>query len=221
MSMLTPLGRGVGQQRRRGGRRGLALVLVVTLVAATAAALWWLQLRDDGPAVSTGSGGRRPCPTPVAIAPAPPAPLPPTTAPSPTFLPGTPAPAAKVRIAVYNATRRAGLARKVGDELARRRFVVTGIGNDPKKRVVTAVAEIRFGPAGAAAALSVAAQLTDAVPVVDARRGADVELVLGAAYVALRTPAQAAAAATPVRPVAPTPTPAPVTTAPSPAATCG
>lgn len=205
MSMLTPLGRGVARTRRpRSQRRALPLVVGLLLLVVTGAAVWWFLLRDhdEAPAVAVAP---RPClvltpsPTPVA-----------TPAAGPSFLPAIPAAPSSVRVTVLNATKRAGLAKSVGDELARRRFVVTRIGNDTG-RTVTAAAEVRFGRSGSAAALAVAAQLPGALPMLDARRGAGVDLVIGAGYRALRTPAQASAAATPLR-ASPTPAPvAPVT----------
>ncbi|MGN6244995.1 MAG: LytR C-terminal domain-containing protein [Motilibacteraceae bacterium] len=197
MTMLTPRGSGSMRRGRRRGRRVLAVLLVLVLLAAVAAAAWWYLLRD-GSTSTTPAAAPTPTCTPTATA---------TASPTPSFLPGTPLPAGKVDVRVLNGTPRSGLAKTVGDQLAARGFHVVAIGNDTAKRAVTAPAEVRYGKGGASAALTVAAQVPGAVPVLDRRTGATVDLVLGSGYAALRAPAQASAAATPVRPAKPAPTP--------------
>ena len=109
---------------------------------------------------------------------------------------------------MYNATSRNGLAAKVATALDFRSFVVAAIANDPKNAKIAGVAEIRYGPKGLAAAQLLAAQLSGAKLVKDARGTAVVDLVLGAKYTGLR----ALASSTPTpsgsptcRPVSPTP----------------
>lgn len=211
MSMLTP--RGVGgksRRRRRRGRKALATLLVLAVIAAAAFAGWWYYLRDDDD-TATPATTARPCPT-VTSAP-PTTPTSATSSSTPTaFLPGTPVAAAKVQVNVFNATKRAGLASNIGDQIASRGFQVTGVGNDPQKAKVPGTAVVRYGTAGAGAALTVAAQVQGAVPVIDKRKGAGLDLVLGDAFTTLRTVAQASAAATPVASPTPTPTPTPTGT---------
>jgi hypothetical protein len=197
MTMLTPRGSGALRRGRRRGRRVLSVLVVLVLLAAVAAAAWWYLLREPSTSTTPAAAPTPTC-TPVAR---------PTASPTPTFLPATPLPAGKVDVRVLNATPRSGLAKTVGDEMASRGFHVVAIGNDTAKRAVTAPAEVRYGKGGAAAALTVAAQVPGAVPVLDKRSGASVDLVLGSGYTSLRSPAQASAAATPVRPATATPTP--------------
>lgn len=204
MSMLTPIGMSAQQRRRRGARRALSVLLALCLLVGGGAAAWYYLLREDDAVATAGActPSSTPSAAPVGSAPAgSAAPEPPK--PQPTFLPGVPAPAQKVRLNIFNATKRMGLAKSVRDQLVKRKFTVTSVGNDPAKKPFKAPAQVRFGPAGAGAALTVAALVPGAVPVVDKRKGAGVDLILGDGFKALRSPADAAKAATPV----PTPTP--------------
>lgn len=105
----------------------------------------------------------------------------------------------KVVVNVYNGTTRNGLAAKVATAFDLRGFAVGKIANDPRHAKVSGVAEIRYGAKGKAAAQLVAAQLSGAKLVKDARRTAAVDLVLGAKYQSLK----------PVASTTPTPTAAP------------
>lgn len=188
-----------GWRRRRARRRAISVVVVLAVLTAAGYVAWTRLVRDEPrralPACTSGAGstqaGGHPAPT--------------------RFPPGKPLPVAKVHVIVYNSTSRAGLARMVSRELARRHFVVTAVGNDPRGRVVSAPAEIRFGPAGVRAALTLADQIDGAVPREDKRTGPGVDLALGNAYRSLRSPALARAHATPLpaanSPKAPAPIP--------------
>jgi hypothetical protein len=173
MSMLTPLGQG----DRRGGRgralRRVGAVLLVLAVLGGAGYGSWHYLAS-----------RTPEPPKVAC--------PPRVTVTPT---ATPAAAAKtVKVNVYNATTRSGLASSVATQLKKRSFKVAAVANDPLKRKVAAAAEVRHGPRGVSAARTVAAQVNGKVVLLpDRRADASVDLVTGAAYKALRTPAQATA----------------------------
>ena len=174
MSMLTPLGKGGRQTVRRGdrpSRRG-AVLLAVLLTAALAGTAWWVAHRDT--ADSAAATPRRTCPAPSTP--------PPAVAPT------------AVRVNVYNATDKRGLASRVAAELKRRGFHVGKVDNDPLKRQVTGAAEVRSSTAGAGAARTVSAQVGTVVAVPDQRTNASVDLVLGAAFVRLQ-PVPAAAAA--------------------------
>ncbi|MGH8892550.1 MAG: LytR C-terminal domain-containing protein [Actinomycetes bacterium] len=181
--MFTP--RGVGGRpltRRSGASRRIMVVVAVLLVIVTGAWSAWQ--------VTTGSAEDvRAKPTPSCPEPSP-----------------TPAvvPPAEVTVNVYNATDRRGLAARVAGELSRRGFVVRKIDNDPARRTVTGAAEVRHSAEGTAAARTVGAQVGEVVAVPDQRKGASVDLVLGAAFTKLLTPEQAAAA------VQPSPRPLPV-----------
>lgn len=174
MSMLTPLGKGGRQTVRRGdrpSRRG-AVLLAVLLTAALAGTAWWVAHRD--PSGTTAATARRTCPAPSTP--------PPVVA------------ATAVRVNVYNATDKRGLASRVAAELKRRGFHVGKVDNDPLNRQVTGAAEVRSSTAGAGAARTVSAQVGTVVAVPDQRPNASVDLVLGAAFVRLQ-PVPAAAAA--------------------------
>jgi LytR cell envelope-related transcriptional attenuator len=174
MSMFTPAGVGARKPARRGsGRKLLAAAVVLLLVAGGAGAWWFTQRQPDR----------------VAAAPRPRCPPP---APTPTVMP-----AARVTVNVYNGTGRRGLAAAVAAELTKRAFTVGKVTNDPLKRKVTGVAEVRSSTVGQPAARTVTAHVGDVVAVPDQRTDASVDLVLGAAFTALRVPAEAAAALTP------------------------
>ena len=177
MSMLNPLGnRDLSPSRRGGGGKGsrLLLVLLVLLLAGTALATWrYLNLSaDDDVATPQVS-----CPP---------------TAPPPTVV----APA-KVKVNVYNATERRGLASAVATQLKKRGFKVGKVSNDPLKRTVTGLAEVRSSTTGADAARTVGAHVGQVVLVPDQRKDASVDLVLGATFKKLVPPKAAAAAVTP------------------------
>jgi hypothetical protein len=177
MSMLTPLGKGGRRTVRRGdrpSRRG-ALLLAALLTAALAGTAWWVAHRDPGDDLAATP--RRTCaegsPAPSLVAPS------------------------AVKVNVFNATERRGLATRVAAELRRRGFTVGRIDNDPLRRRVTGAAEVRSSPAGAGAARTVSAQVGTVVAVPDQRANASVDLVLGAAFRRLQPVAAAAAALSP------------------------
>jgi hypothetical protein len=174
MSMLTPLGKGGRQTVRRGdrpSRRG-AVLLAVLLTAALAGTAWWVSHRDATD--SAAATPRRTCPA--------------SSTPPPVVAPTA------VRVNVYNATDKRGLASRGAAEMKRRGFHVGKVDNDPLKRQVTGAAEVRSSTAGAGAARTVSAQVGTVVAVPDQRTNASVDLVLGAAFVRLQ-PVPAAAAA--------------------------
>jgi hypothetical protein len=184
MSMLNPLGnRDLSPSKRGGGRgkgSGLLVLLLVLVLAGTAVATWhYLDLgASDDVATPTAS-----CP--------------------PTVPPPTVVPPAQVKVNVYNATERRGLASAVATQLKKRGFKVGKVSNDPLKRTVTGLAEVRSSTTGADAARTVVAQVGQVVLVPDQRKDASVDLVLGATFKRLVAPATATAALTP------TPTPPP------------
>jgi LytR cell envelope-related transcriptional attenuator len=183
MSMLTPRGVGGRARARRGRRRRTVKTLVaLLLIGALAAGGWYYLLRDDGTTTAATPAPKRSCPAPTA---------------APSALPAT-----QVKVNVFNATERRGLAATVATQLRKRGFQVAKVSNDPAKRAVTGVAEVRASTAGAGAARTVGAQVYGFVTVPDQRRDASVDLVIGVAFKALRTPAQASTA------LQPTPTPA-------------
>lgn len=182
MSMFTPRGVGARPLRRRSGGRRRVLVVTAALVAIVGAS-WAAWQATTGAAEDVRARPAVSCPEP---------------SPAPVVVPAN-----EVAVNVYNATDRRGLAARVAKELDRRGFVVKKVDNDPAKRAVTGVAEVRHSGAGADAARTVAAQVGTVVAVPDQRRGTSVDLVLGAGFDRLLTPEQAAAA------LSPTPEPRP------------
>jgi len=84
-----------------------------------------------------------------------------------------------VTVNVYNATNRAGLAKRTGAVLATRGFPIGHVANDPLGKSVKGVAEIRYGPSGEQGAKLMLYYVPGAVLVVDKRTDASVDLVLG------------------------------------------
>ncbi len=109
-------------------------------------------------------------------------------APSPTCRPYDPKAATPetTTVNVYNATNRNGLAASVSKSLAARGFVIGKVANDPSKRKEPAVAEVRHGPGGEAQAkLLLSALPKGATAVADKRKGAVVDVALGAKFTTL------------------------------------
>ncbi|GAB3056859.1 hypothetical protein GCM10027053_17930 [Intrasporangium mesophilum] len=90
--------------------------------------------------------------------------------------------AADVSLNVYNSTDRRGLAAAVAKVARDRGFQVKSVANDPKHADVKQVAQIRFGPEGAASAKLVHLHVPKAVLVNDKRKGDTVDLVVGAGW---------------------------------------
>jgi hypothetical protein len=87
---------------------------------------------------------------------------------------------------VYNASTRNGLAASVSKSLAARGYVIGKVANDPSSRKAPTVAEIRYGSSGdARAKLLLTALPKDSKLHKDKRKGATVDLVLGAKFTTL------------------------------------
>ena len=170
MSMATP--------RRRARwwvvvRRVLAVVVALGVVGGAVYAAWHYLVRP-------GAQGQMACPTPTATTGAP---------------PFTPVAAARIRVNVFNSTQRDGLAASVARELRQRGFRVAAVANDPRRRKVSAAAEVRHGPRGYAQARTLAAHVEGPVVLApDRRADASVDLALGTGWRRTRPPAAAAAA---------------------------
>ena len=87
-----------------------------------------------------------------------------------------------VSLNVYNSTNRQGLAGAVAKTARERGFTVKVISNDPKNAGVKQVAQIRFGPEGAASARLLKLHVPQAVYVNDKRKDDTVDLVVGRAW---------------------------------------
>lgn len=105
----------------------------------------------------------------------------------------TPLPPAKITVNVLNDTDQQGLATRIGGELqsAARGFSLGTVGNDPSSSPMAAPVEVHTGLAGLPAAKTVQAQAEGAVVVLDHRRDASVDLVLGNGFKELRDAAAA------------------------------
>ncbi|MEU6538975.1 LytR C-terminal domain-containing protein [Streptomyces sp. NPDC047000] len=191
MSMLTPPGMG-GQYRITGDkfprmrpprRRGRFVFIVVAGVAVLGVLGWGtLQLIDvftgggrtaSAASVKSGCAGKAsPSPTVAAVLPKP----------------------GQITVNVFNATARSGLAKGTADELKKRGFKIGEVGNAAKEydKKVT----------GSAVLLGPLSSLKSALPVLgtqvggaelrtDARKGADVDLIIGDAFKTLDKKASA------------------------------
>lgn len=171
MSMLsgTVLGpSGDGPRKRHPVATGIIVVLMMAvLFAATFGAVRLIKGNDSTTPTATGSSTPAPCVT--------------TTVRPGVVLPkpGT------VKTNVFNATSRAGLARKTANELRARGFVIGTIANDPLGKSLTNVGEIRYGPQGKDNALLMRFYLPGSTLTLDTRNDATIDVVLGAKYVAV------------------------------------
>ncbi|MFJ5260523.1 LytR C-terminal domain-containing protein [Streptomyces sp. NPDC088387] len=213
MSMLTPPGMG-GQYRitgdkyprmRRPRRRGRIVLAVVASTAAIGMVGWGtLQLIDvfTGGDEASAAGlksdcGRGVSPSPSAsgsaVAGAVPVPVP-----------------GKITVNVLNATTKAGLAKRTADELAKRGFKIGDVGNAAKEydKKVKGTG-ILLGPSASlktslpvlGTQLGGAERRTDA-----ARKGAEIDLIIGNAFKSLSPRATADKALTTLTSPKPTPT---------------
>lgn len=85
----------------------------------------------------------------------------------------------EVKVNVYNATSRAGLAGQVARGLRQRGFVVETVANDPKKAELTGRGELRYGKKGAEAAELVDVNVGSFAQQIDERTRVGVDVVLG------------------------------------------
>ncbi|MFD3485533.1 LytR C-terminal domain-containing protein [Streptomyces sp. NPDC058665] len=189
MSMLTPPGMGgkyritgskYPRMRRPRHRRRIVLAAVAAFVALGLVGWGTVQLidvftADDGTKdkTTTASAGGRDCkPSPSASAAvAKPLPKP-----------------AQIKVNVYNATPRAGLAKATADELKKRGFVIGKVGNAPAEydKKIPGTGILLGAPGTAEGPLTVlGAQLKGAKSEHDARTTKDVDLLLGTAFKSL------------------------------------
>lgn len=168
MSMLsgTVLGpSGDGPRKRHPVATGFIVLLMMgVLFAATFGAVRLLKGNDAPSPTASGSLTPGPCVT--------------TTVRPGLVLPkpGT------VKTNVFNATTRAGLARKTANELRLRGFMIGTIANDPLGKSLTSVGEVRYGPKGKDNALLMRFYLPGSALTLDARADATIDVVLGAKY---------------------------------------
>ncbi|WP_447038697.1 LytR C-terminal domain-containing protein [Streptomyces sp. DSM 118878] len=186
MSMLTPPGMGgeyritgdkYPRMRRTGGHRRIVLAVVAS--AATLALISWgtLQLIHvfSGGAKASAAGGAADCDrgkdSSAAQA---------KKAKAKALLkPG------QIKVNVFNATPRGGLAKKTADELKKRGFTIGEVGNATKAydKKVKGTGLLLGAPAATDTALPVlGAQLAGAERRTDARKGGEVDLIIGAEF---------------------------------------
>lgn len=201
---LAPARRRRRHVPRRGRGRALPLLLAVLLLGGLAGGAVLLRRGDSRPEPVAGG-----CPTalrPVALTQA--------------ALP----PPGQVRLVLLNGTSRDGLGRTVAGALAARGFGVLSTGNAPGP--LAGPSRVVFGPGARPGATLVAGHVLGArlVPAPTAPRGS-VQVVLGSAFVRLRTPQEVPVALraltapppAPARPAPARPAPAGPAPAPSPA----
>ncbi|GGJ83428.1 membrane protein [Streptomyces camponoticapitis] len=198
MSMLTPPGMGgkyritgskYPRMRRPRHRRRIVLAAIAGVVALGLVGWGTVQLidvftADDGTKkkTTTATASGRDCkPSPSASAAvAKPLPKP-----------------AQIKVNVYNATPRAGLAKTTADELKKRGFVIGKVGNAPAAydKKIPGTGILLGAPAAADGPLTVlGAQLKGAKSQHDTRTTKDVDLLIGTAFKSLSVQKDAAQA---------------------------
>ncbi|WP_455353087.1 LytR C-terminal domain-containing protein [Streptomyces sp. SYSU K217416] len=205
MSMLTPPGMGGKYRitgdtypRMRRPRRRLALALTGSVLAVGLIGWGTAQLID----VFSGDGTRSAAVAKAACKPskAAPKPLPARALPRP----------AQIKVNVYNATPRSGLAKAAAEELKKRGFAVGQVGNAPElyDKKVPGPGILLGPPKATQGAFSVlGTQLAGAEQKIDARETEDVDLILGTAFKTLSKKSDADRALAALANPAPAPSP--------------
>ncbi|MFE6164590.1 LytR C-terminal domain-containing protein [Streptomyces sp. NPDC056486] len=188
MSMLTPPGMGgkyritgskYPRMRRNRGRRRLVLAVVASVVAVGLIGWGTLQLIDvfTGGDKATAASSRGDCAAKRSG---------PSDGPSgkPSAPKALPEPG-QIKVNVFNATARGGLAKDVAAALKKRGFTVGKVDNAPKEydKKVKGTGILLGAKSATDSALPVlGTQLADAESRTDARKGAEVDLILGAKF---------------------------------------
>lgn len=203
MSMLTPPGMGgkyrvtgntYPRMRRPRHRRKLVLSVTGAVVALGLAGWGTLQIVDvftGGDKQANAADRPKACPSPSATAPAKVLPKP-----------------AAIKVNIYNATPRSGLAKAAADELKKRGFAIGKVDNAPAAydKKVPGTGMLLGGPAAMNGSFPVlTTQLPGAAQKTDTRSTADVDLIIGTKFKAFSTPAAAATALTALTEPAPAP----------------
>nr|WSW71464.1 LytR C-terminal domain-containing protein [Streptomyces sp. NBC_00995] len=130
----------------------------------------------------------------------------------PAAAPSTPAKVlpkpATIKVNVYNATPRSGLAKAAADELKKRGFTIGKVGNATPAydKKVAGTALLLGAPAAVNGTFPVlGTQLPGATTRTDARKGGDIDLIIGTKFRAFSTPQAAATALTALTKPAPVP----------------
>ncbi|MFF2604122.1 LytR C-terminal domain-containing protein [Streptomyces californicus] len=185
------------RMRRPRKRRRLVLAGVGAVVALGLAGWGTLQLIDvftGGDKSAAAASHKRACPT-----------VKPAVAPAKAL----PKPAA-VKVNVYNATTRSGLAKDAAEELKKRGFAIGEVGNASKEydKKVPGTGVLLGAPAAKNGGFTVlGTQLAGAVEKTDTRKTGEIDLILGTKFKAFSTPQEATAAMTALTKPAPAPSP--------------
>ncbi|WP_369165676.1 LytR C-terminal domain-containing protein [Streptomyces sp. AFD10] len=185
------------RMRRPRKRRRLVLAGVGAVVALGLAGWGTLQLIDvftGGDKSAAAAGHKRACPT-----------VKPAVAPAKAL----PKPAA-IKVNVYNATTRSGLAKDAAEELKKRGFAIGEVGNASKEydKKVPGTGVLLGAPAAKNGGFTVlGTQLAGAVEKTDARKTGEIDLILGTKFKAFSTPQEATAAMSALTKPAPAPSP--------------
>ncbi|MEU8677272.1 LytR C-terminal domain-containing protein [Streptomyces sp. NPDC048560] len=182
------------RMRRPRHRRRLVLATVAAVVALGLAGWGTLQLIDvftGGDEKAVAADHKKKC-----------ASVKPAAAPK-----ALPRPAG-IKVNVYNATPRSGLAKAAAEELKKRGFVIGKVGNAPAAydKKVPGPGMLLGAPTAAGGSFTVlGTQLPGSTQKTDARKTADVDLILGTKFKALNTTRAAATALTALTKPAPAP----------------
>ncbi|MFF1919049.1 LytR C-terminal domain-containing protein [Streptomyces sp. NPDC058221] len=180
---------------RRPRRRSKLVLAAIASVAALGLAGWGtLQLIDvftGGDRTASAADRKADCPSARPSAPA-------RALPKPT----------KIKVNVYNATPRGGLAKAAADELKKRGFTIGKVGNAPAAydKKVAGTGILLGAPTAVNGTFPVlGTQLPGAATKTDARKGADVDLIIGTKFKAFSTPKAASTALTALTKPSPAP----------------
>ena len=187
MSMLSGQGLGpTGDRPRRRHPVTTTIIVVLMMVVLFGATFGIVRLLRGGGSDSASPGPTSPAPCVTT-----------------TVVPGVALPKpGQVSSNVYNATNRAGLAKRTAAELGSRGFKIGRVANDPLGRSIAGVAEIRYGTAGLANAQLMKYYIVGAVLVQDARTDATIDVVLGQKFKVVTPQAKVDAALKQPTPVA-------------------
>ncbi|HWU08327.1 MAG TPA: LytR C-terminal domain-containing protein [Streptomyces sp.] len=182
------------RMRRPRHRRKLVLSVTAAVVALGLAGWGTLQIIDvftGGNKQANAADRPKTCPSPSAPAP----------------VKALPKPAA-IKVNIYNATPRSGLAKAAAAELKKRGFAIGKVDNAPAAydKKVPGTGMLLGGPTAVNGPFPVlTTQLPGATQKTDARRTADVDLIIGTKFKAFSTPAAAATALTALTKPSPAP----------------
>ncbi|MFE9814038.1 LytR C-terminal domain-containing protein [Streptomyces sp. NPDC005773] len=182
------------RMRRPRRRSKLVLAAIASVVALGLAGWGTLQLIDvftGGDKQASAADRKTGCPSTAPSAPAKVLPKP-----------------AKITVNVYNATPRGGLAKAAADELKKRGFTIGKVGNATAAydKKVAGTALLLGAPAAVNGTFPVlGTQLPGAATKTDARKGADIDLIIGTKFKAFSTPQAAETALTALTKPAPAP----------------